>query len=175
MGKASSTGQTKPEQRPGEREEGGGQPPGFQEGRAIQPEQQVQGQGKVLGEGKEGRKAPWLGLRSDGESGAELVPAGGRGACPQGALTERRAGVSLQAPGPGQVLVPGQRRRGAEASGSSATEGRCFGTQELGFQEEENSARPPRAGRTGEGVHEKGLEPGPSKNGCKTDLHTASF
>lgn len=49
--------------------------------------------------------------------------------------------------------------------------GRCFGTQELGFQEEENKVRPLRAGKTREGVHVEGLGPGPSKNGCKTDLH----
>lgn len=35
--------------------------------------------------------------------GAELVPAGGRGARLQGALTERRTGVPLRAQGPGQV------------------------------------------------------------------------
>ena len=122
-----------------------------------------------MGEGR--AKGPTLGLRSDSESGAELVPAGGTGACLQGARPERRARVPLQAQGPGQVCWCQDRdTEGLRLLGGSATEGRCFGTQELGFQEE-NRVRPLRAGKTGERVHEERLGPGPSKNGCKMDLH----
>lgn len=57
--------------------------------------------GRVLGEGKEERKAPWLGLRSDGESG------GRAGSCRwERSLSARcsdRAEGRSASPSPGQV------------------------------------------------------------------------